>query len=124
LIVYDEPLRSVDQSGCKTKISARPGAEVNRRIVFANLTTWGSLAAALVLGKRVATGGEFNAAFDDRARRACGGTGCCADWRSTGESYGKVGINARLLDGYAERDGRSLFEGREIEVRPMENSGD
>jgi hypothetical protein len=30
---------------------------------------------------------------------------------------------ARLLDGYAERDGRSLFEGREIEVRAMENAG-
>jgi hypothetical protein len=28
----------------------------------------------------------------------------------------------RLLDGYAERDGRSLFDGREIEVRPMENA--
>ena len=37
---------------------------------------------------------------------------------------GGTGINARLLDGYAERDGRSLFEGREIEVRPMENAGD
>jgi hypothetical protein len=46
-----------------------------------------------------------------------------AAWRSTGESHGKVGINARLLDGYAERDGRSLFEGREIEVRAMENAG-
>jgi hypothetical protein len=40
-----------------------------------------------------------------------------AAWRSTGESRGKVGINARLLDGYAERDGRSLFEGRAVEVR-------
>ena len=48
--------------------------------------------------------------------------GCHTDWRSTGESYGKVGINARLLDGYAEREGRSLFEGREIEVRPMDNA--
>ena len=47
----------------------------------------------------------------------------CAAWRSTGESHGKVGINARLLDGYAERDGRNLFEGREIEVRYLENAG-
>jgi len=47
---------------------------------------------------------------------------CHAAWRSTGESYGKVGINARLLDGYSERDGRSLFEGREIEVRAMDNA--
>jgi hypothetical protein len=45
-----------------------------------------------------------------------------AAWRSTGESYGKVGVKARLLDGYAEWDGRSLFEGREIEVRFMENA--
>jgi hypothetical protein len=37
---------------------------------------------------------------------------------------GKVSINARLLDGYAERDGKSLFDGREIEVRPMDNAGD
>jgi hypothetical protein len=52
----------------------------------------------------------------------CPVCGCFTDWRSTGESYGKVGINARLLDGYEERDGRSLFEGREIEVRLMDNS--
>jgi hypothetical protein len=54
----------------------------------------------------------------------CPTCGCFTDWRSTGESYGKVGVNARLLDGYAERDGRSLFAGREIEVRFMENAGD
>jgi len=54
----------------------------------------------------------------------CPVCGCFTDWRSTGESYGKVGINARLLDGYEERDGQSLFEGREIEVRFLENSGD
>jgi hypothetical protein len=33
-----------------------------------------------------------------------------------------VGVNARLLDGYAEEGGRSLFEGQEIEVRPMDNA--
>jgi hypothetical protein len=54
----------------------------------------------------------------------CPVCGCFTDWRSTGESYGKIGINARLLDGYSERGGRSLFDGREIEVRPMENAGD
>jgi hypothetical protein len=32
-----------------------------------------------------------------------------------------VGI-ARLLDGYEEREGRSLFEGREIEVRFLGNA--
>ena len=52
----------------------------------------------------------------------CPTCGCFTDWRSTGTSHGKVGVNARLLDGYAERDGRSLFDGREIEVRPLDNA--
>jgi hypothetical protein len=52
----------------------------------------------------------------------CPTCGCFTDWRSTGESYGRVGVNARLLDGYSERGGKSLFDGREIEVRPMENA--
>jgi hypothetical protein len=34
-----------------------------------------------------------------------------------------VGVNARLIEGYEERDGRSLFEGREIEVRFIDNAG-
>jgi hypothetical protein len=49
---------------------------------------------------------------------------CNTDWRSTGESYGKVGVYARLLDGYAERDGRSFVDGREVEVRFLENAGE
>jgi hypothetical protein len=86
-------------------------------------------------------------AFGSRPGPACG---CFTDWRSTGESYGKVGMSmlehppdalrvgiARLLDGYEERDGRCqcspvprtgcapvMFEGREIEVRAMDNAGD
>jgi len=56
--------------------------------------------------------------------RHCPVCGCFTDWRSPGESYGKVGVNARLLDSYAERDGCSLFERREIEVRPLDNAGD
>jgi len=52
----------------------------------------------------------------------CRVCGCFTDWRSTGESYGKVGINARLLDGYSEQGGKSLFGGRGIEVRAMENA--
>jgi hypothetical protein len=35
----------------------------------------------------------------------CPACGCFTDWRSTGESYGKVGVNARLLDGFAVKDG-------------------
>ncbi len=48
--------------------------------------------------------------------------GYFTDWRSTGESYGKVGVNARLLDGYAERDRRSLFDGQPIEIRYLDNA--
>jgi hypothetical protein len=64
----------------------------------------------------------------------CPQCGCHTHWeahsegvRGTAEneprvSYGRVGVNARLLDGYSERDGRSFFDGREIEVRPMDNA--
>ena len=52
----------------------------------------------------------------------CPVCGCFTDWRSTGESYGKVGVNARLLDGYRELEGRSYFEGREVEVRFLDNA--
>ena len=46
----------------------------------------------------------------------CPVCGCFTDWRSTGESYGKVGINARLLDG--------LFgAGREELVRRARDRG-
>jgi hypothetical protein len=34
----------------------------------------------------------------------------------------RMGVNARLLDGYEVREGRSLFEGREVEVRFMDNA--
>jgi hypothetical protein len=48
---------------------------------------------------------------------------CFTDWRSTGESYGRVGVNARLLDGFEMRDGRYLLNGAELEVRYMDNAG-
>lgn len=54
----------------------------------------------------------------------CPVCGCGTDWRSTGESYGRVGVNARLLDGFAIKDGHVLFDGRELEVRYMDNAGD
>ena len=43
----------------------------------------------------------------------CPNCGCFTDWRSTGESYGKVGINVRLLDGYVEREGQSVRRARD-----------
>ncbi len=47
---------------------------------------------------------------------------CFTDWRSTGESYGRVGVSARLLDGFEIRDGRYLLGGTELEVRYMDNA--
>ena len=52
----------------------------------------------------------------------CPVCGCFTDWRSTGESYGRVGVNARLLDGFAIDGGRYLLDGRELEVRCFDNA--
>jgi hypothetical protein len=52
----------------------------------------------------------------------CPKCGAFTDWRSTGESYGKVGVNARLLDGFAMRDGRYSIDGAELEVRYFDNA--
>src|SRR5215213_1307960 len=57
------------------------------------------------------------------ALRHCPTCACTSHWESTGESYGRVGVNARLLDGFAVREGRVLFEGREVEVRYLDNAG-
>jgi hypothetical protein len=48
---------------------------------------------------------------------------CGTHWDSTGESHGKVGVNARLLDGFELREGRPLIDGREVEVRLLDNAG-
>ena len=53
----------------------------------------------------------------------CPTCACGVQWVSTGESYGRVGVNARLLDRFELRDGRYLFDGRELEVRFLENAG-
>ena len=53
----------------------------------------------------------------------CPVCGCFTDWRSTGESYGKVGINARLLDGFSVEEGKALFDGEPVEVRYLDNAG-
>jgi hypothetical protein len=47
---------------------------------------------------------------------------CFTDWRSTGESYGRVGVNARLLDGFAVTKAGPTFDGAPIEVRFMDNA--
>lgn len=52
----------------------------------------------------------------------CPACGCGTHWESTGESYGRVGVNARLLDGFAmTRDGPA-FDGEPLEVRFMDNA--
>ena len=53
----------------------------------------------------------------------CPSCGSGTHWESTGESYGRVGVNARLLDGFAVSEGRPLFDGEPVEVRFMDNAG-
>jgi hypothetical protein len=53
----------------------------------------------------------------------CPVCGAGTHWDSTGESYGRVGVNARLLDGFSVADGVALFDGAPIEVRYMDNAG-
>ena len=53
----------------------------------------------------------------------CPVCGCHTDWRSTGESYGKVGVNARLLDGFAVTEDGPTFDGAPVEVRFIDNAG-
>jgi hypothetical protein len=56
------------------------------------------------------------------ALKHCPVCACHTHWESTGESYGKMGVNARMLDGFSIEDGRPLFDGQEIEVRFLDNA--
>ena len=49
---------------------------------------------------------------------------CSTHWESTGESYGRIGVNARLLDGFAVTKDGPTFDGAAIEVRFLDNAGD
>ncbi len=63
----------------------------------------------------------------------CPKCGCGTHWTSTGESYGKMGVNARMLDGFEVRervcggdDGNPVdyaFEDEPLEVRFLDNAG-
>jgi hypothetical protein len=57
------------------------------------------------------------------ALQYCPVCACHIGWVSTGESHGKVGVNARLLDGFEVREGRYLLGGAELEVRYFDNAG-
>ena len=52
----------------------------------------------------------------------CPTCGCGTHWQTTGESYGKVGVNARLLDGFAVDEGKVRFCGGPLEVRYLDNA--
>jgi hypothetical protein len=52
----------------------------------------------------------------------CPACACMTHWDTTGESYGKMGVNARLLDGFEVREGRFLLNGQELEVRYLDNA--
>jgi hypothetical protein len=56
------------------------------------------------------------------AMHHCPQCACMTHWVSTGESYGKVGVGARLLDGFEVEGPRMLIGGREVEVRYMDNA--
>ena len=53
----------------------------------------------------------------------CPACGSGTHWETTGASYGRVGVNARLLDGFAVAEGKALFDGAPVEVRFMDNAG-
>jgi hypothetical protein len=52
----------------------------------------------------------------------CPTCGCGTHWDSTGESYGRVGVNARLLDGFAVNEGKVTFGGAAVELRYLDNA--
>jgi hypothetical protein len=58
------------------------------------------------------------------AMHHCPTCACFIHWTSTGESYGRVGVNARMLDGFEVRQGKAVLDGQEVEVRFLDNAGD
>jgi hypothetical protein len=57
----------------------------------------------------------------------CPVCGCATHWLSLGEDFGKMGINARMLDGFeaagAAVPGGCRIAGVEVEVRLLDNEG-
>jgi hypothetical protein len=78
-------------------------------------------------GKVRVEGATVSYIWGDRmiAIHHCPVCGCGTHWESTGESYGRVGVNARLLDGFAAVDGGlMLLDGEPLEVRFLDNAGE
>ena len=44
-------------------------------------------------------------------------------WEPTGERFGRIGVNARVLDGFAVTADGPTFDGRPLELRFMDNAG-
>ena len=62
------------------------------------------------------------------AHHHCPTCACRTHWTSTGESYGKIGVNARLLDGFEVREGEGgeidyAIAGEAVAVRFLDNAG-
>lgn len=57
----------------------------------------------------------------------CPTCGCATHWQSLGERFGRMGVNARLLDGFEMREGVSGAEywlgDARLEVRFFDNAG-
>jgi hypothetical protein len=53
----------------------------------------------------------------------CPTCGCGTHWKTLGEDFGRMGVHARLLEGFeAEAPGGARFRGEPVEVRRFDNS--
>ena len=57
----------------------------------------------------------------------CPNCGCGTHWKTLGEDFGKMGVHARMLDGFdatklAGNPSKCTFEGEPVEVRLMDNA--
>jgi hypothetical protein len=50
---------------------------------------------------------------------------CLTHWKTLGEDFGRMGVNARLLEGFeAEAPGAARCGGVALEVRALDNAGE
>jgi hypothetical protein len=55
----------------------------------------------------------------------CPACGCLTHWKTLGEDFGKMGVNARLLDGFEVTAVPQVeIAGHPVEVRAIDNRGD
>lgn len=77
-------------------------------------------------GSVAVTGATATYVWGDRmiAHHRCPNCGSYSHWTSTGESYGRIGVNARLLDDFALTADGPIVDGNPVKVRFMDNAGD